>query len=74
VPMPAVIDTPSENSRMISHAAAEKPPEERPCAECPGVMRLVYAGQFATIYGCRTCGSSLTIPPPDLPDRSPDRA
>ena len=58
---------------MTRDSSADTPREQRPCSDCRGEMKLIHAGQFATIYACSTCGSTLTVPPPQLPERSPDR-
>jgi ssDNA-binding Zn-finger/Zn-ribbon topoisomerase 1 len=43
----------------------EREPTERICPECDDVMRLVHWGRFSTLYVCPTCGSTLTLPPPE---------
>jgi hypothetical protein len=36
----------------------------RVCPECEDEMTLVHRGQFSTLYVCRICGCTLTLPPP----------
>ena len=38
---------------------------ERTWPECKDVMHLVHRGRFSTLYACPTCGSTLTLPPPE---------
>jgi predicted RNA-binding Zn-ribbon protein involved in translation (DUF1610 family) len=43
----------------------ERDQAERKCPECNDVMKLVHRGRFSTLYVCPTCGSTLTLPPPE---------
>jgi hypothetical protein len=36
---------------------------KRLCPDCDEEMTLVHRGHFSTLYVCRTCGSTLTVPP-----------
>jgi hypothetical protein len=51
----------------------ESEQRDRNCPECNDVMTLVHRGRFATLYACPTCGSTLTLPPPEplAPPQSP---
>jgi transposase-like protein len=35
------------------------------CPECQGFMTLVHGGKYSTVYVCKKCGVSLTVPPTD---------